>query len=92
MNRSSLGANRYIVYPIPIRNVKDRTDTGSDVENQAEGGRTVVDAYLDVSLAEARSETPKGGDPATGSPTATLLRLHPSRQPRRRRSPPVRVS
>ena len=31
--------------------------------------------------------TPKGGDPATGSPTATLLRLHPSRRPCRRRSP-----
>ena len=31
--------------------------------------------------------TPKGGDPATGSPTATLLRLHPNRRPRRRRSP-----
>ena len=44
-----------------------------------------------MSLAEAKSETPKGGDPATGSPTATLLRLHPSRRPRRRRSPPVRV-
>ena len=30
--------------------------------------------------------TPKGGDPAAGSPTATLLRLHPSRRPCRRRS------
>ncbi len=41
---------------------------------------------LDASSAETDSETPKGGDPATGSPTATLLRLHPSRRPRRRRS------
>src|SRR6187551_404354 len=32
--------------------------------------------------------TPKGGDPAAGSPTATLLRLHPSRRPCRRRCPP----
>jgi len=32
--------------------------------------------------------TPKGGDPATGSPTATLLRLHPNRRSRRRRCPP----
>ena len=30
----------------------------------------------------------KGGDPAAGSPTATLLRLHPSHQPHRGRSPP----
>jgi hypothetical protein len=30
----------------------------------------------------------KGGDPAAGSPTATLLRLHPSHEPHRgKRSP-----
>ena len=40
---------------------------------------------------EVRANTPKGGDPATGSPTATLLRLHPSRRSRRRRSPPQAV-
>jgi len=34
----------------------------------------------------------KGGDPAAGSPTATLLRLHPNYQPYRRRLPPQRVS
>ncbi len=32
----------------------------------------------------------KGGDPAAGSPTATLLRLHPSRKPGRGRPPPHR--
>ena len=58
----------------------------SVTENQAELDDVDVDLTLDVSLAEARSETPKGGDPATGSPTATLLRLHPSRRPRRKRS------
>jgi len=31
----------------------------------------------------------KGGDPAAGSPTATLLRLHPSRRPDRGRLPPL---
>jgi len=30
----------------------------------------------------------KGGDPAAGSPTATLLRLHPSHQPHRGKRPP----
>src|SRR5688572_16459820 len=30
----------------------------------------------------------KGGDPAAGSPTATLLRLHPSHRPHRGRRPP----
>ena len=33
----------------------------------------------------------KGGDPAAGSPTATLLRLHPNHQSYRRRLPPVKV-
>ncbi len=55
-------------------------------------GTLSVDVYLDVSLAEARSETPKGGDPATGSPTATLLRLHPSYQPLLGRLLPRKVS
>ena len=34
----------------------------------------------------------KGGDPATGSPAATFLRLHPSHEPHRRTLPPRRVS
>lgn len=33
----------------------------------------------------------KGGDPATPSGTATLLRLHPSHQPHLRRPPPRKV-
>ena len=34
----------------------------------------------------------KGGDPAAGSPTATLLRLHPNHRPYRRRLLLLRVS
>ena len=34
----------------------------------------------------------KGGDPAAGSPTATLLRLHPNHRPYRRQMPPLLVS
>ena len=34
----------------------------------------------------------KGGDPAAGSPTATLLRLHHNYQPYLRHLPPLRVS
>ena len=34
----------------------------------------------------------KGGDPATPSGTATLLRLHPNRQPRLSQLLPLRVS
>ena len=30
-----------------------------------------------------------GGDPAAGSPTATLLRLHPSHRPHRGKRPPA---
>ena len=33
----------------------------------------------------------KGGDPAAGSPTATLLRLHPNHRPYRRRLLPLLV-
>src|SRR5438445_8090852 len=33
----------------------------------------------------------KGGDPAAGSPTATLLRLHPNHEPYLGRLPPLRV-
>ena len=33
----------------------------------------------------------KGGDPAAGSPTATLLRLHPNHRPYLRRLSPLRV-
>jgi len=33
----------------------------------------------------------KGGDPAAGSPTATLLRLSPNRGVHLRRLPPLRV-
>ena len=32
--------------------------------------------------------TLKGGDPAAGSPTATLLRLHPSHESHRGNRPP----
>ena len=35
-----------------------------------------------------RASLIKGGDPAAGSPTATLLRLHPSHRPYLRRLPP----
>ena len=36
----------------------------------------------------ALSVSRKGGDPAAGSPTATLLRLHPSHRPHRGKRPP----
>src|SRR5215207_1934914 len=42
-------------------------------------------------LAAAYSRLQKGGDPAAGSPTATLLRLRPSHRARLRRLPPLRV-
>ena len=40
---------------------------------------------------EIQSHLFKGGDPAAGSPTATLLRLHPSHRPHRGKRPPLRV-
>ena len=46
-------------------------------------GSLQVKNELDFSL--------KGGDPAAGSPTAALLRLHPNYRAYRRRLPPLRV-
>jgi hypothetical protein len=40
---------------------------------------------------EARINLQKGGDPTAGSPTVTLLRLHPSYQSLLGRLPPLRV-
>ena len=40
----------------------------------------------------ARCHFDKGGDPATGSPTATLLRLHPNHKSYRGKMPLLRVS
>ena len=48
--------------------------------NLCERFRRTVESYL------------KGGDPAAGSPTATLLRLHPNHQPQLGQLPPLRVS
>ena len=45
-----------------------------------------VNALLTGNSAESTIPL-KGGDPAAGSPTATLLRLHPSHRSDRRRSP-----
>ena len=47
--------------------------------------------WLIESEQRAGSAILKGGDPAAGSPTATLLRLHPNHRPYRRRLPPLRV-
>ena len=43
-------------------------------------------------LTRRHSDIQKGGDPAAGSPTATLLRLHPSHQSLLGDLPPFRVS
>ena len=46
---------------------------------------------MDGKLPKKLSCIQKGGDPAAGSPTATLLRLHPSHQSYHRRLGPLRV-
>jgi hypothetical protein len=43
---------------------------------------------MSVDAPAGRSLDKKGGDPAAGSPTATLLRLHPSHEPHRGKRPP----
>ncbi len=43
---------------------------------------------ISVDASTGRPFNKKGGDPAAGSPTATLLRLHPSHEPHRGKRPP----
>ena len=87
---SRLLSTLYITFvPIP----------GFSIDNQ--GWRVLAQCARPVSLsagarASARTLTAysrlqKGGDPAAGSPTATLLRLRPSHRARLRRLPPLRV-
>ena len=59
-------------------------DTGSDV-------RVVRPESGFRSLWDLLAMLQKGGDPAAGSPTATLLRLRPSHRARLRPLPPLRV-
>ena len=63
----------------------------------ANPGRMSVIRFLDGFLSGPRrhrtySPLQKGGDPAAGSPTATLLRLRPSHQARLRPLAPLRVA
>ena len=44
--------------------------------------------YFERTLSSKFFFLEKGGDPAAGSPTATLLRLHPNRWPYRGQLPP----
>jgi len=50
-----------------------------------------TEAGVELSFRVVTPKYSKGGDPAAGSPTATLLRLHPSRYPDLRRLLPLRV-
>ena len=49
-------------------------------------------AQEDIQTAHISLLSLKGGDPAAGSPTATLLRLRPSRLPYRGRQAPLQVT
>jgi hypothetical protein len=48
-------------------------------------------SVLSLCLERPEIDSIKGGDPTAGSPTVTLLRLHPSRYPIRGRLLPLRV-
>ena len=74
-------------YPsVKVQKDLQQTGIGPVVENQVASSRT--SPALDP-VAEAPSRwLLKGGDPAAGSPTATLLRLHPNHRPDRCRLPP----
>ncbi len=48
---------------------------------------TFIEQYKNI----VRNSPSKGGDPAAGSPTATLLRLHPNHHTYLRHPPPFQV-
>ena len=64
--------------PIPRRNAP----TNRSLKNRQQ---LPLFTSLVLSSEDARSGLLKGGDPAAGSPTATLLRLHPNHRQDRRR-------
>ena len=88
---------------IPMQNVKDSNPArpgGRATTPPPEGGRgrpvfekqAAIQSTSTFTSHRARPRRAlrlhKGGDPAAGSPTATLLRLHPNHRPDRWRLPP----
>ena len=55
-------------------------------------GRPKISDLSSTRKGFSSSDPQKGGDPATGSPTATLLRLHPNCRPYHGQLLPLRVS
>ena len=50
-----------------------------------------INTYIEQYKNIVRESPSKGGDPAAGSPTATLLRLHPNHHTYLRHPPPFQV-
>jgi hypothetical protein len=75
-------------HPIPTTQVVNCLTT-TRIEECFTSGRSTLS--LLSARCQAYSRLQKGGDPAAGSPTATLLRLRPSHRARLRRLPPLRV-
>ena len=76
--------------------VQDRTAADVRSEARLQAATTALHprgfvrlTFVDPPEGEVRLQ--KGGDPAAGSPTATLLRLHPSRPTLLKDLPPLRV-
>ena len=87
---SSVCSNQLSYWPQPLSRRREGQPDGSLVGvGPTHPGRTRSSAALSLVQASSQPRHPKaphpsqkslkGGDPAAGSPTATLLRLHPSR-------------
>jgi hypothetical protein len=77
--------------PFPLPKLSINQSPGCAFPMSARPVRTFRARAAPRSLACAYWSLQKGGDPAAGSPTATLLRLRPSHRARLRRLPPRRV-
>ena len=100
---SSQRGRRGVLPKLPVQQRRTQIETNIDL-NFPIGPDAFTDSSVTLSehvvtsreatsqVSNGKENSKKGGDPATGSPTATLLRLHPNHQPYRRRLPPLRVS
>ena len=74
-----------------IATISCQSATNRTRDQDVQSGRQIRDFRTDPPKGPPYSSLRKGGDPAAGSPTATLLRLRPSHCARLRRLGPLRV-
>ena len=89
--RSSQNRNRpaaMLVLPRAARSKPTRERPRLPPQNKFKANQCCRSVHSQEPRSLPHAASLKGGDPAAGSPTATLLRLHPSHRPHRGKRPP----